>query len=408
MRYLFSSFTTPGFLFPMAGMALELRRRGHEAAFVSGSSARPVLDAAGLALQGGDERCFDIRLWGHPPAALVGLKQVEEASRRFRPDVLVTHQLCQAAMVARERCGVPTAVLGLASYLWPAVRRGGAAAPPGVVSRRKGHLLDNLRLLNEVRALCRLAPAEWGPEDHPLLGDLFLLRTVPRLEPELAAFPARVHAAGACLWEPPRDDDAAEWKALRARFAAPEAPLVYAQAGRSFGGQGFWPLLVDALACGPVQVVASTARMDVPPGPLPPNFVAEPHVPQGLVLPHAAAVVCGSTTTAVLGAAAHGVPSVLVPSSSESITLTHWAESAGCGAGVGAEVDGEGLRRAIGAAIVSEPLHGGARAARSAFASMHGFGAAAALLERLGREQGPVSRADAVPRAAPMELAAVR
>jgi UDP:flavonoid glycosyltransferase YjiC (YdhE family) len=394
VRYLFCSFTTPGFLFPMAGMALELRRRGHEAAFVTGPSARPLLDEAGLAQHGDDERCFDIRVWGLAPAAVLGVKQVEEAARRFRPDVLVTHQLCQSALVARERSGLPLAVMGTASYLWPAARRGEAAAPREVESRRHGHLVDNLRLLNEVRALCRLAPGEWGPEDHPLLGDLFLLRTVPRLEPELAAFPARVHAAGACLWEPPRDE-AAEWAALRARFAAPDAPLVYAQAGRSFGGPGFWPRLVDALACGPVQVVASTARMDVPAGPLPPNFIAEPHVPQGLVLPRAAAVVCGSTTTAVLGAAAHGVPSLLVPVSSESVTLTHWAERAGCGAGVPAEVDGQGLRRAIGAAMTSEPLRRGARAARAAFGARDGFGAAAGLLERLGRERGPVERADA-------------
>jgi UDP:flavonoid glycosyltransferase YjiC (YdhE family) len=397
VRYLFCSFTTPGFLFPMAGLALELRGRGHDVAFVSGPSAKPWLDEAGLSRLtcGPDEdRTFDVRLWGHVAVAALGARQVEAAVGRFRPDVMVSHQLCEPAVLVRERQGVPLAVLGLASYLWPVARGYDLEAPPEVAARRQGHLTDNLRILNEARAMFRLPPVEAGAADHPLLGDLFMLRTVPALEPQLDDYPAQVHAVGACLWEPPRDD-AAAWAALRARFALPDAPLLYVQPGRGFGGPGFWPLLVEALRGEPVQVVASTARMDTALGEVPRNFVADGHVLQGPVLRRADAAASGSTT-AILGAAACGVPSLVLPVSGERVTLTHLVESAGFGARVDAAVDAEELLYAVRRVMASEALLRGARRAQAALAELDGFGAAADLVERLGREGGRVVREEVV------------
>ncbi|HEX5727269.1 MAG TPA: hypothetical protein VFX98_17490, partial [Longimicrobiaceae bacterium] len=332
MRYLFCSFGSPGFLFPMVGLALALRERGHAVAFAASRSAQPFLDGAGLHRYPRGDRdgdSFDVKRWGQSLSAAIDVKHVEYAADRFHPDVLVSHQLSQSPLIVRERRGLPVAVLGLATYLWPAPGGDSPADPPHVQHRRRESFTDQVRLLNELRALFRLPRLEATPADFPMLGDLFMLRTVPALDPELPGLPAQVHPVGACLWEPPLER-ARAWDELRGHFAEPEAPLVYVQQGRTFHGFGFWPQLVEALADRPLQVVASVGRMDDEVGALPRNVVARPHVSQALVLPRAAAAVSGGYTSVVLAALRHGVPHVLTPVSGEGATITHRVGDTGC------------------------------------------------------------------------------
>jgi UDP:flavonoid glycosyltransferase YjiC (YdhE family) len=397
MRILFCSFDSPGHLFPLVGLALELRRRGHQVAFASGPGACSVLDAAGIeriprGRSDGDS--FALPTWAVALKVAVDVKHVEHAVRRFLPDLLVAPQLCLAPLLVRERQGIPVAVMGLFSYLWP-MRR--AVNPERFAAReptREWRLNDLARVANEARELFRMAPLDPGTADVPLRGDLFMLRTIPELEPELAALPAGVRLVGPCLWEPPHAPGA--WSGLRARFADPDAPVLYVQQGRTFRSPGFWAQLVQALAGQPVQVVASTLRMDQPIGALPANFVAEPHVPQGLVMPHAQAAVSCGTTTAVLGALAHGLPSVLVPGGGESPDNTGKVLAAGCG--VALKCDGltpDVLHRAIADASADAGLRRSCRGVQAALARTDGFGTAAALVERLGSGTSSVRRARA-------------
>ena len=406
VRYLFCSFAAPGFLHPLVGVAGELRRRGHAVAFASSPAADAVLAAEALERledPRDDAGGFDLKLWGQPARTGRDVLAVERAAARFRPDVLVTHQLCQAPVIARERTGTPLAVLGLAAYLGPPAggppRRGDAA------SRRRGHLVDNVGLLNQARALFRLPELAPDASALPLLGELFLLRTVPELAPDLPDFPRRVHAVGACRWEP--EGSARAGSELRARFALPRAPLLYVSHGRTFGGAGFWAQLVEALGGRAVQVVAAVGRMDQPRGEVPANFLVLDHPPESAVLPHAAAVLSTASSTPVLAGLAHGLPNVLVPVGGEGPILSSVLADAGCALRLEAEtLDAPTLFRAVEEAFTSATLREGSRALGRAFARMEGFGAAAGLLERLGRTGAPVLRpatADTTPaaRAAP-------
>lgn len=387
MRLLFCSFDSPGHLFPLVGLAEELRRRGHQAGFATGTAALPALESAGMAriprgaVDGGS---FRVAVHHHPLSMAVDVKHVEHAIQQFSPDVLVTHQLAHAPLLVRERTGIPVAVMGLFSYLWSwSAERAGATEATGLESTRRWRIHSDLAIVNEARALFRMpALAADGPE-LPFLGDLFMLRNVPELTPELPALPSRVHAVGACPWEPPRDESHA-WSELRARFTRPEAPLLYVQHGRSFGGPGFWNPLKEALADAPVQVVASVGRMDQETGAAPPNFTVLDHVPQGLVLPHAAAVVSGGHTSVVLGALTHGRPSVLISSGGETQDNAEKVVAAECGI----HLREEGLTAAVIRAAVDTALQSGSCAqgcarARQAFAAMTPFHHAADLVEQL-------------------------
>jgi len=214
-------------------------------AFAAGLPARATLEPLGIEriTRGtGDGGSFELTTWFVPLRTAIDVKHVERAVRQFTPDVLVTQQLCQAPLIVGERQRIPVAVMGLFSYLWPVGQRVSPERFAACEPTRRWRLSDATRILNEARELFRLPALEADASDSPLLGDLFLLRTVPELEPELQALPARVHTVGPCLWEPPRAEDA--WDAIRGRFAEPEAPLLYVQQGRTFRSPGFWKQLV--------------------------------------------------------------------------------------------------------------------------------------------------------------------
>jgi UDP:flavonoid glycosyltransferase YjiC (YdhE family) len=387
MRCLFCSFDSPGYLFPLLGLALELRRRGHEVAFASGPAAQPALDAVAVPRipREPEGHSFDVARWGVPLSTAVDVKHAEHAVGVFRPDLLVSHQLCQAALLVRERRALPLAVMGLFSYPWPVPRRPSTDSGERLQALRRWRLGDNLRTLNAARALFRMSPAnEAGPED-PLLGDLFLLRTAPGLEPRLPDLPACVRPVGACLWEPSADDGE-RWEGLRARFALPDAPLVYVQPGRTFGGPSFWLALLQALDGRPVQVAASLGRMDAAPGALPANVYAAPHVPQGVVLPRARAAVFSPTTSVVLATLAHGVPGVVVPTGNETPDNAARLSELGCARVLAAEgLGAEALGQALAAILDDADVRAACARARAALGDPAGFAAAAGAVEALGR-----------------------
>lgn len=396
MRLLFCSFDSPGHLFPLLGLAEELRRRGHQAAFATGPAAQPALESLGIPRipRGAEDGpSFRVNVHHKPLSIAVDVKHVEHAVAQFSPDALVTHQLAHAPLLVRERTGIPAALMGLFCYLWSWSADGtGATEATSLERTRRWRIGSDLNILNEARALFRMPPlAADGPE-LPFLGDLFMLRSVPELTPELPALPGRVHAVGACPWEPARDEHAA-WRELRARFTRPDAPLLYVQHGRSFGGPGFWKPLVEALADAPVQVVACVGRMDQETGTAPPNFVVVDHLPQGLVLPRAAAVVSGGHTSAVLGALTHGVPGVLISSGGETRDNAEKVAAAECGI----HLREEGLAPAAIRAAVDAALRGGSPArgcarVRRAFAATAPFHHAADLVEQLVLTRAAVHR----------------
>jgi UDP:flavonoid glycosyltransferase YjiC (YdhE family) len=179
MRALFCSLDSPGFLYPAIGLAAELRARGHEVAFVTDRSARPRLAQAGferLPRGGRDGSSFQTGNWSLPLAVALQVAHIEHALADFNPDLIVGQALALGPLIVRERWGLPVAIQGHATHSWP-----GAGAPSVAERRRAWRHRTMLRLLNEARALARLPALAAGADENPLLGDLFLFRSVPEL-----------------------------------------------------------------------------------------------------------------------------------------------------------------------------------------------------------------------------------
>ncbi len=400
MRFLFCSLDSPGFLFPMIGFARTLRARGHEVAFATGLASAGLLAREGLErIPRGDNDgvSFQVPHWFQPLSVAIQVKHIEYALSRFQADVMVGQQLTLGPLIVRQRRSISLGLLGFCTYLWPASDE--LARKPEKTffeARLVWRHEDMVGWLNKSRQLVRLPPYEGGCRETPLLGDLFLVRGVPELQPDAHLLPNQVHLVGSCLWEPEAADPGLdEW--LR-QTDSPGTCLLYVQPGRSFDVPSFWPGLVEALDGSGCRVVASVGRMDHEVGDLPDNFFVRPHVPQGLVLPKAQAVISSATTTAALGALAAGLPSLLIPSGSEQPDVAEVCQSAGVGISLPPEeASPTRIREALDLLLGTPSYRERAASFRSAFAKYDSFELAADLFERLAETRGPVLRAQSAP-----------
>jgi len=398
MRFLFCSIGSPGFIYPMIGMAKALGERGHEVAFVVDQAWEEPLRRAGLMrLPRGDEDggSFQIDLWARPVSIAIQVKHIEYALAQFRPDVLVAQSLTYGPLLVAERAGLPVGVLGLCTYLWPRVERWGVKRPgwPSIYGRRVWRHQDQLRVYNEARQLFRMPSVEMSPEFSPLLGDLFMVRSVPELEGRTGEHPERVHCVGACLWHSEEEPDG-ELAAWLENARSSGGSLVYVQHGNFFDQPGFWQALKEGLAeREDFWVLASSSRMDRFVGELPENFFVRPHIPQEHILSHACAVVAGGNTTVALGALTAGLPSLLIPGGNEQPDVAQLWSDAGVARTIACdEVTPELLLNEIGA-LIEEPCYKRkSQELARAFARYEGFSLAMDLLETLGATRKPVLR----------------
>lgn len=405
MRFLLCPIGTHGFVYPAISLALGLRQRGHEVAFATSQafeSQLRELELERLPRGDTDGQSFMVERWAHPVEAALQYKHLEHALKRFPADVLVASPLSLGAYLIRERLGIPLALVGGATSLWPLTD-----TPPAEPSETEKWQWwrheDMMKHLNRARELLRAAPLECAPSASPLLGDLFLLRSVPELAGPEELHPERVHMVGDCLWEPPAVDEELEaWLA-----AGPDVPVLYLQHGRSFDGPSFWGQLVETLADRPVRVVASTSRMENKPASVPAHFFAREFVPQGQAMARAAGVITSATTTAVLGALVQGLPGMLVPGGGEQPDLARQVVRTGAGVGV---LSHQATPQVLGALVDEllgkQELRDRARQLQQAFARMGSPRRALELLELLGRTRRTVTRQEARAHALPGTTAA--
>ncbi len=232
LRYLFCAFTTPGLLYPLLGLALDLRRRGHEVAFATGPSAQPILDCVQVPRIPRGERdgdSFRFRRWATSLAAAIDVKHVEYAVQVFGPDVLVANLLALGAHIVGERTGFPLCVMGMATYLWP--RHNGRL--PWFLAWERRPSPTIMGPLDEVRALFKLPLRHPKRDEDQLPGDIFLLRSVTELERVPESLPAE---AGL---KPPHDAGAV-WQQLCDQMAAEDGCVLYVRHGRTFEDPSFW------------------------------------------------------------------------------------------------------------------------------------------------------------------------
>jgi UDP:flavonoid glycosyltransferase YjiC (YdhE family) len=387
MRYLFCSLSNYGFLFSSLGIAEVLKQRGHEVAFAADPSMAGVIERAGFRRISRGEKdgpSFVVERAGHPVDTLRQVRHLERALESFGADVLVGQQLTLGAHVVATRTGVRLATVGMGSFLWP------TAVPPAeprlrafVIQRFRGFYLAYQTVLEMLGE----KPPAFRVEDNPLLGDLFLLRSVPELEGDTSVLPRNVHCVGDCLWEAPVPPQP-ELERWLAEARASGAPVIYSQPGRSFEKRSFWQDVVEAFGGQPVRVATSVGRMDGERGAVPENFFVRDHVPQTQVLEQARVVICSATTTSVLGAITRGLPLLLVPGGggAEQVDLSQRCVDAGVAIRLpAAEVTVERLRASVDALLGEGSYRSKATALREAFLRAGGRERAADLLEELGR-----------------------
>lgn len=395
MKFLFCSLDTPGFLHPAAGIALELKARGHEVAFVADIKCSQFLANSGLRrIPRGvnDGSSFQVAQWAEPIPVAIQVKHIEHALACFSADVLVGQSLTFGPLLVAESYGLPVGLVGFCTYLWPNTN-----GPEGVQrsaeteARLRWRFNEMLWSFNQARRIFRLPPCESGCRENPLLGDLFLIRSVPQLEIDFDWLPERAHLVGSCLWEPAEaEPDTERWIA---EAVSHNRPIIYVQHGRFFHMPSFWPLLARALPEAQYAVAASSGRLDCELGALPSGFLVRPHLAQSRILSKAQVLVASANSTAVLGALEAGIPMFLVPGGGEQPDVAEQVERAGVAKCLKPE---EVTPKAIGNAIeilMTDP-HYRQRASdlRAAFGAINGLERSADLIECLAITRKPVLR----------------
>ncbi len=382
MRVLLCPIGSRGFVNPMLGIALRLRERGHEAAFATSADFEGAVTEAGferVPRGNADGASFQLAIWAHPVSVSIQVRHVQHAVERFHPDALLCSALALGPLIAGELAGLPVAVLGLAPYLWPV--SGPAGTTLSADHDAEWRHRETLALFNSARALFGLSALPGSLDDSPLLGGIYLLQSVPQLEPLTDHLPERVRFVGSCLYEPETADaEVLEWLA-----GGEGRPLLYAHHGSVFRtGQTFWSGLVAACDGLGIRVACAMERNRNAPPPLrDASRLVRGYVPQGLVLERAGGAVCSANTTAMLGALTHGLPAVVFPTGGEQHALAARCLAAGAVIRLSpsspvADISGA-LRRLLDDGAEREA----ARRLRAAFAAYDGPGLVAAALEEL-------------------------
>ncbi len=398
MRFLLCSLTSYGHLYPTIGLGKELQARGHDVALATGEKVADTLPEHGLLRipRGHDDgMSFLTGRWAKTEAILAQVKHIQYARKIFDPDVLVGQMLTLGPMLVANLFDLPLAVMGQGAYLWPGSEAHKQSFTEPFAQRLQWRYDRSVQRLNEVRATMKLNAIDPPVDDTALVGDTFLLRSVPELEGDVENLPPQVRLVGACLWEPDNNassvNDASDPDGLRQWLDAVDAsthPALYVQPGRSFYIDGFWPDLVETLGHTSVHVAATVGRSDEDVDTLPDNFFACDHIPQGAVLPHVDGVVASGHTTSVLGALSHGRPMFLLPKGSGSEDVSQRAEQAG--AAVVEDLTSytnASLKSGIDQLLNDTSLRKKAEHLQHVFDEAGGFPYAARLVESIGQSE---------------------
>jgi MGT family glycosyltransferase len=355
-RFLVTCWPFVGHLYPQISVAHALRDRGHEVAFYSHESARPVVEGQGFTffpfVQVDERRHQRVHaLMGRVPATqsmhrtlAVALRayrdmladaipeQMEDLQLivgQWRPDVVVTDPAMWASiLVLWEVSGVPVALLSqMIGSLIPgpdAPPWGPGLPPPRTLGTRLLARATQLgvdmvarnmrRHVDRIRARYGLGPMGCSVNAFTGRLPLYLIPSVPELDYNRRDQPANVHYIGPCVWTNPG--------------AAPldwldelpvDRPWVHATEGTA---QYQEPFVLRAAARGlaglHLEVILTTGQFARDPKALgldglPANIHVERWVSHEDLLPRCAAVVTTGGAATVLASLKAGVPLVVVP-----------------------------------------------------------------------------------------------
>ena len=364
MRILFSSSPLTGHLLPMFPLAAAARRAGHEVVIAAGPDLRAGIERRGFTALAVGPTMAEISEFGlpRPPGPRAGDDEIlwNNVQRLF-----VNPSAARAPELIRhtDRSPVDVVVQELyeiaATYVRPTTGRrfvhGLGADFPGFVDLAIRGLAEVGRVVS-----------------RPAVARRYL--AAPYLDP----FPPALHAGGR-PWRDVRPvrPDAGQVPAgatLPDSFGRlPQPHTVYLTLGTVYSRAEAWKSLLEAVADLPVNVLATIGNAVDPAelGTLPANVAVERYVPQSLLLPLCAAVICHAGAGTALGALAHGLPLVLLPMGADQFGNAAAIEAAGAGVALDPQAaTPNAIRAALGAVLDDESYRRAARRVAESIAAM--------------------------------------
>lgn len=404
-RFLCTTWSFPGHIYPTMSVASALRARGHDVAIYTGPRASAQVTGLGYTyfpMHHVDEDAlyrlmFPARDAGTRISSLAGFRHLRTALRgwlldtipsqlrdlepivdSWQPDVILCdYTLWAPYLVIHETRSVPVAIFSLATGCMlsgpDAPVWGRALPPPTTPTRRLRNLLERgvvkvvnrefPRLASAVRVEHGLAPLTGSAIDFGASMPLYLVTSVPELDYHRRDLPPCVHYVGRCSWSQPAAD-LPEWLQRK----APERPLIYVTEGTVTRGR---PGLLQAAARGlaglPVEVLLKDAQaVDAQGDPaargladLAANIRLEGFTPgQGDgILARSDVVITNGGAGSVLAALAAGVPLIVAPTEWDKPENARRVVEAGAGIWLPArKLAPEGVRAAV-RHLLSEPAY---------------------------------------------------
>ena len=333
MRVLFCSTGSVGHRLPMLPLAGAFVRRGHDVAWATAPDALVELAGRGFALfpaglGTAEARQIYRRRWpeakllrgevlsAHTFPRLFGgvvapamLGDLETIVERWQPALVINEAAALAAPPACRRRGIRHITHGF-----------GLRLPPP-------HLAAAMEEFGSTRAGADGSPAaDGGLYDH-----LYLDIAPPGLSPSFV--PAIRRALHLRPGSPGIRESHRLPAALRHLLEDSSRPLVYLSFGTVFNHSESLRMAAVALARLDVNLVVTVGRDGDPAslGRLPANVHVEPYLDQASLLPFCAAVVSHGGAGTLLGAAAHGLPQLLLPQAADQFRNARAIAAAGAG-----------------------------------------------------------------------------
>lgn len=441
-RFLITCWPFVGHLYPQIGIAHALRDRGHEVAFYSHGSTRPVVEGEGFTLfpfVHVDEQRYERihTLEAEVPATQPKRKTLSVAMKAYRdmladsipeqvadlqpviaswrPDALVTDlALWGPILVLSETSGIPVA---LSSTMMGSLIPGPDAPPwgPGLppprtfgtrmLSRATQVAVDVVahgmrRHVNGIRARYGLRPMGCSINEFTGRLPLYLIPSLPELDYNRRDQPPHVHYIGPCVWTKPNSSPAPDWL----NELSSDRPWVHATEGTAQYQEPFLlKATAQALADQPVEVILTTGQNRRPEelglSSVPKNVHVEPWLSHETLLPRCAAIVTTGGPATVIAALKAGVPLVMVPTFWEKSDNAQRVVEAGVGLRLAPRHCTPDRVRAAVMRLLNEPhFRQNARRIAQQLAAAPGPVRAAELLEQLVQRMPVSGKAGSVSR----------
>jgi MGT family glycosyltransferase len=429
-RFLITCWPFVGHLYPQISIAHALRDRGHEVAFYTHESTRPVVEGEGFRLfpfVHVDEHRWERihHLEAQVPATQPKRKTLSVAMKAYR-DMLadsmpeqvadlepILNSWQPAALVTDAAMWAPILIFWqknkipvvLSSTMMGSLIPGPDAPPwgPGLppprtwqtrILARAAELATDIiahsmrQQVNRIRARYGLGPMGCSVNAFSGRLPLYLIPSLPELDYNRRDQPPNVHYIGPCVWTKSSGGALPDWL----NQLPTSRPWIHATEGTAQYQEPFLlRATAEALAKMPVEVILTTGQNRDPSAlgldPLPSNVHIEAWLSHEALLPRCAAIITTGGPATVIAALKAGVPLIMVPTFWEKSDNAQRVVEAGVGLRISPRnCTPQRLREAV-MRLLNEP-HFRENAGRIArlLAEAPGPSRAAELIENLSRQ----------------------